>query len=100
MGLRLSGKAGDNVGYELGAGVDYYAISTASAYAGASAIYGLEAFALPLPDAGRRAKPVGSVALFYQIDRNQRLTGHLSVRGQAFSSETAVSLMGGYQAAF
>ena len=43
---------------------------------------------------------MGSLALFHQIDANQRLTGNLSVRGQAFSSETAVSLMGGYQAAF
>ena len=92
--------ASDRIGYQLGMGVDYYAFSAASAYAGVSGIYGLEAFALPGAALGRRASPVGSAAIFYQIDRTQRLTGHVSVRGQAFSSQTAVSVMGGYQAAF
>ena len=50
--------------------------------------------------ATHRASPVGSLALFYQIDRSQRLTGHVSVRGQAFSSQPSISVMGGYQAAF
>ena len=100
MGLRLSGMASDRVGYQLGAGVDYYAFSAASAYAGASAISGLEAFALPGAALAHRASPVGSGAVFYQIDRNQRLTGNVSVRGQAFSAQPSVSVMGGYQAAF
>jgi len=43
---------------------------------------------------------VGNVGLHYQIDRTQRLTGNVTVRGQAFSSQTAVNVMGGYQAAF
>ena len=100
LGLRLNGMASDRIGYQLGAGVDYYAFSAASPYAGASAISGLEAFALPGATLGQRASPVGSAAIFYQIDRTQRLTGHVSVRGQAFSSQMAVSVMGGYQAAF
>ena len=100
LGLRLNGMASDRIGYQLGMGVDYYAFSAASAYVGVSGIYGLEAFALPGASLGRRASPVGSAAIFYQIDRTRRLTGHVSVRGQAFSSQTAVSVMGGYQAAF
>ena len=100
MGLRLSGMATDRIGYQIGAGMEYDIWRSMGAYAGAAPIFGLETFALPLADAGRRTKPVGSLALFHQIDANQRLTGNLSVRGQAFSSETAVSLMGGYQAAF
>ena len=100
LGLRLNGMASDRIGYQLGAGLDYYAFSAASAYAGASAIYGLEAFALPGAALARRASPVGSAAIFYQTDRTQRLTGNVSVRGQAFSAQPSVSVMGGYQAAF
>ena len=43
---------------------------------------------------------MGSAAIFYQIDQNQRLTGNVSVRGQAFSAQPSISVMGGYQAAF
>ncbi len=100
MGLRLNGMASDRIGYQLGAGIDYYAFSAASAYAGSSDIAGLETFALPAASLAHRASPLGSGAIFYQIDRTQRLTGQVSVRGQAFTSQTAVSVMGGYQAAF
>ena len=100
MGLRLNGMASDRVGYQLGAGVDYYAFSAASPYAGSSNISGIEAFALPGAALTRRASPVGSAAIFYQIDQNQRLTGSVSVRGQAFSAQPSISVMGGYQAAF
>ena len=71
-----------------------------SPYAGTSPIGDLETFALPVAGAMHRASPMGSLALFYQIDRKQRLTGNVSVRGQAFSSQPSISVMGGYQAAF
>ena len=100
LGLRLNGMASDRIGYQLGVGMDYYAFSAASAYAGASAISGLEAFALPGAALAHRASPVGSAAIFYQIDRTQRLTGNVSVRGQAFSTQPSISALGGYQAAF
>ena len=100
LGLRLNGMASDRVGYQLGAGVDYYIYRSASPYAGTSLIADLETFALPVAGATRRASPVGSAAIFYQIDRNQRLTGNVSVRGQAFSAQPSISVMGGYQAAF
>ena len=99
-GLRLNGMIGDRIGYQAGAGVDYHFQRMASAFTGASAIYGLETFSLPGALTARRLSAVGSAGLFYQIDRNQRLTGNVSVRGQAFSSQPAVSVMGGYQAAF
>jgi len=100
LGLRLSGMVGASVGYQLGAGLDYYFYRSASPYAGTSLIADLESFALPAAGATHRASPVGSLALFYQIDRSQRLTGHVSVRGQAFSSQPSISVMGGYQTAF
>ena len=98
--VRRFGMASDRIGYQLGVGMDYYAFSAASAYAGASAISGLEAFALPGAALAHRASPVGSAAIFYQIDRTQRLTGNVSVRGQAFSTQPSISALGGYQAAF
>ncbi len=100
LGLRLNGLASETIGYSLAGGVDYYALRSASAYAGTSAIYGIETFALPGATTARRASPVGSAGLFYQIDRNQRMTGTVSVRGQAFSGQPSISVMGGYQAAF
>ena len=100
LGLRLNGMASDRIGYQLGAGVDYYAFSAASPYAGASAISGLEAFALPGAALAHRASPVGSAAIFYQIDRTQRLTGDLYLRSQAFSSQMAATIVAGYQVAF
>ena len=100
MGLRLNGMVGESIGYQLGAGLDYYLSRSASPYAGTSEITDLETFALPVPGATRRATPMGSVALFHQIDRTQRLTGHVSMRGQAFSSQPTVSVFVGYQAAF
>ena len=99
-GLRLNGMVGERIGFQAGAGVDYHFHRSANAYTGASAIYGLETFSLPGALAARRLSAVGDAGLFYQIDRAQRLTGNVSVRGQAFSSQPAVSLMGGYQAAF
>jgi len=100
MGLRLNGMLGESIGYQLGAGLDYYLYRSASPYAGTSLIADMETFALPLAGATRRASPLGSVALFYQIDRTQRLTGNVSLRGQAFSAQPSISVMGGYQAAF
>ena len=100
MGLRLSGMMGERIGYQLGAGLDYYLYRSASPYAGTSLIADLETFALPIAGATRRASPLGSAAIFYQIDRTQRLTAHVSMRGQAFSPKPAMSAMGGYQAAF
>ena len=100
LGLRLNGMLGESIGYQLGAGLDYYLYRSASPYAGTSLIADMETFALPLAGATRRAAPMGSLALFYQIDRNQRLTGNVTVRGQAFSSQPSISMLGGYQAAF
>ena len=99
-GLRLNGMVSERIGLQAGAGVDFHFHRPSSAYTGASAIYGLETFSLPGALTARRLSAVGNAGLFYQIDRTQRLTGNVSVRGQAFSSQPAVSVMGGYQAAF
>jgi hypothetical protein len=99
-GLRIKGQVTDQIGFQLGVGAEYDLTHKASAYAGASAIPGLESFALPGSETSNRYRGVGHIGLFYQIDRTQRLTGNVTVRGQAFSSQTAVNVMGGYQAAF
>jgi len=99
-GLRLNGKASDKIGYHLGVGVDYHFHSSMSAYAGVSEIWGLETFSLPGPITAQRVNPVGTVALFYQIDRTQAVTANVAIRGQAFSTQPSVSLMTGYRAAF
>ena len=99
-GIRLKGQVIDQIGFQLGLGAEYDLAQKASAYAGASAIPGLESFALPGAETTNRFRPMGNIGLFYQVDRTQRLTGNVSVRGQAFSSQMTVSVMGGYQLAF
>ena len=99
-GIRLKGQVIDQIGFQLGLGAEYDLAQKASAYTGASAIPGLESFALPGAETTNRFRPVGNVGLFYQVDRTQRLTGNVSVRGQAFSNQLVVNVMGGYQAAF
>ena len=99
-GMRLKGQVTDKIGFQLGLGVEYDLAQKASAYAGASAIPGLETFALPGAEVSNRFRPTGNVGLFYQIDGTQRLTGNVTVRGETFSNHMAVNVMGGYQAAF
>ena len=99
-GLRLNGMMGERTGYQLGAGLDYYAYGATGVYAGTSDIYGLEAFALPGAGPARRMSPEASAGLFHQLGRMQRLTINFSMRGQAFSNRAALSALAGYQAAF
>ena len=99
-GLRLKGQVTDQIGFQFGLGAEYDLIQKAGAYTGASAIPGLETFALPGADTANRFRPVGNAGLFYQIDRTQRLTGSVTARGQAFSNQPAVTVLAGYQAAF
>jgi hypothetical protein len=99
-GLRLNGRVGEHVGYHLGAGIDHHFYSDRSDYAGASEIYGLEAFALPGAVKARRMSPFATAALSYQINRMQALTANVAIRGQAYSSQPSVSIMTGYRAAF
>ena len=99
-GMRLKGQVTDQIGFQLGLGAEYDLAHKASAYAGASAIPGLESFALRGAETSNRFRPAGNVSLFHQIDRTQRLTASVTARGQAFSNQPAVNVMGGYQAAF
>ena len=99
-GLRISGMASAKIGYHLGGGLEHVVHRSVSAYAGASVISGLESFAIANSGAMNLTVPVGSAGLHYQIDRTQRLTANATLRGQTFSSQPAVSLLAGYQAAF
>ena len=99
-GLRLMGQLSDQVGYQLGLGGEYDLAHNANNYTGTSAIPGLLSFDLPNDGTSNRFRAIGSADLFYQIDRTQRLTANVSLRGQAYSSQAAVSVMAGYQTAF
>ena len=99
-GLRISGMLSERAGFKFGAGVEHDLQTCTNAYAGTSAITGLKSFALAADGVTNRTRGVGSVGAFYQVDKNQRLTGNVSLRIQAFTSQNAVTAMAGYQLAF
>lgn len=99
-GVRLAGMLTDRVGYQIGAGVEHDLRAQASSYSGTSSISGLDPFALSVDGVNNRTRGVGSVGMFYQVDKNQRLTSNVSFRNQAYTSQNAVSAMAGYQVAF
>ena len=99
-GVRLTGMLTDKVGYQAALGGEYDLAHMANSYAGASAIPGLETFALANTGSSNRARVVASAGLYYQMDKTQRLTGSVGVRGQAYSSQPAITTLVGYQVAF
>ena len=100
VGMRLSGMLSDNVGYLASLGGEYDLMHKASTYSGTSAISSLETFALANTGSSNRARINASAGLFYQLDKTQRLTATVGVRGQAYSSQPSVMTLIGYQAAF
>jgi hypothetical protein len=100
VGVRVAGMITDNIGYQGSAGLEHDLRQQVSNYSGSSSVSGLETFALTISGANNRTRPVGSASLFYQLDKSQRLTGSVSVRNQAFTSQAMTSVMGGYQVAF
>ena len=99
-GLRLSGMFSDKIGYQASLGGEYDLAHKASAYSGVSTIPSLESFALANTGASNRARVVASTGVSYQMDKTQRLTAFVGLRGQAFSSQPSVSTLVGYQVAF
>ena len=99
-GVRLSGMFSDKVGYQASLGGEYDLSHQAGAYSGASTISGLETFALANVGASNRSRVNASAGLHYQVDKTQRLTANVSVRGQAYSSQPSVTTLVGYQMAF
>ena len=99
-GVRLAGMLTDKVGYQIGAGLEHDLRQQTSAYSGTSTISGLETFAINVDGVKNRTRGVGSVGMFYQVEKNQRLISNVSIRNQAYTSQTAVSAMAGYQVAF
>lgn len=99
-GVRLAGMLTEKVGYQIGAGVEHDLRQQTSTYSGTSTISGLETFAINVDGVKNRTRGVGSVGMFYQVEKNQRLMGNVSIRNQAYTSQTAVSAMAGYQVAF
>lgn len=99
-GVRISGMFSDKVGYQASLGGEYDLAHKANNYSGTSTIPGLENFALANTGASNRSRVVGSAGLYYQLDKTQRLTATVGVRGQAYSSQPSVTTLVGYQVAF
>lgn len=93
-------KVSDKVGYQASLGGEYDLAHKASTYSGTSTIPGLENFALANTGSSNRTRVVASTGLYYQMDKTQRLTGTVGVRGQAYSSQPSVTTLVGYQVAF
>ena len=87
-GIRLTGMLSDEVGYQASLGGEYDLDHKASTYSGTSTIPGLETFSLANTGASNRARIVASTGVYYQLDKTQRLTATLGVRGQAYSSQS------------
>ena len=100
VGVRLAGKLTDQWGYQANAGIDRDRSQRHSAYAGTSAIPDLESFALTVDGVSNRTRAFVSGGLSYDLKKNHRLNGSVSIRTPAYSSQTAVSAMGAYQIAF
>ena len=99
-GVRLTGMFTDKVGYQAALGGEYDLAHKANAYSGTSTIPDLETFALANSGSSNRARVVASTGLYYQMDKTQRLTANVGVRGQAYSSQPSVTTLVGYQVAF
>ncbi len=99
-GVRFNGTLSDRVGYQASLGGEYDLAQKASAYSGKSAITDLESFALVNTGAANRTRVVASTGLFHQMDKLQRMTANVAIRGQAYSSQPSVTTLVGYQAGF
>lgn len=99
-GVRFNGLFSDRVGYQASLGGEYDLAQKASAYSGKSAITDLETFSLANTGGANRTRVVASTGLFYQMDKMQRMTANVAIRGQAYSSQPSVTTLVGYQAAF
>jgi hypothetical protein len=100
VGVRLSGMFSDKVGYQMSLGGEFDLAHKAKTYSGASTIPGLLSFDLTNTGSSNRSRVVASTGLYYQMDKTQRLTATVGVRGQAYSSQPSVSTLVGYQVAF
>jgi len=99
-GVRVTGMFSDKVGYQMSLGGEYDLAHKSKNYSGTSTLPDLESFALANTGASNRARAVASTGLYYQMDKAQRLTATVGVRGQAYSSQPFITTMVGYQVAF
>lgn len=99
-GLRLDGMLGDQLTYEIAAGIEYDLKSDANEFSGSSTIPDLTTFSLENTADANRLRGSGSFALGYAITPNQKLTTSVSVRGEAYSDKVDTSVMAGYQIQF
>ena len=96
----MTGMFSERIGYQFSIGGEYDLVHKASPYSGNSQITGLENFSLANTGSSNHARIVASAGLSYQLGKTQRLTGNVSFRNQAFSSQNSFSTLVGYQIAF
>jgi hypothetical protein len=100
VGLRVAGQLTDQWKYRVEAGFERDLTQRNSTYAGTSSIFELEKFAMASDASHNRTRSFASTSLTYELKKNHHLSGNISVRTQTYTSQTAVSAMGGYQIAF
>lgn len=99
-GLRLDGRLTEHVSIALSAGIEQDISSKMDEYAGVSDIPGLTSFSFSTSARSNRTRAVGSAALSYHIDRNQRVSAGVYVRENAYAAQATKTVMMKYEVAF
>ena len=99
-GGRIDGRMTERVSIALAAGIERDLRSTMDAYAGTSDIPGLASFSFSTSVNSNRSRAVGSAALSYQIEANQRVSAGVSVRENAYVSQPTRTMQMKYEMAF
>lgn len=105
-GVRTSVKLADNLTAIVGAGVEKNINNSSSDITGTSNIPGLGAFAITMPRLSESIRPVGSLAIGYDIDDSQSVVGQVVARrlpeheNSNIKNDLSVNVMIRYQVAF
>ena len=100
-GARLNGRIVENLGYEVGGGIEGDFSRNLSAFSGYSYINYIGVFSHSNKNAAWNAvRPFGLAGLTYDVAPNQRILANTIVREQPFSTRAYVSGLMGYQVSF
>lgn len=99
-GGRINGKIIENLGYELGAGIEGDYSRSFNAFSGYSYINYIGNFSLANSSQRNGMRPFTIAGLTYDVTPSQRITANTTVREQPFSNHTYMSGLVGYQLSF
>ena len=99
-GLRIDTSMTDDLTVPLALGSEYDLSTDLSHFSGTTAIGGLSSFDIVNSAAARRARLISEFGMSYALDKTQTLTAKVSARGQAYSDQTYINTLAGYQQAF